>query len=100
MDLFQLLLTMAILFILARVGSSLVSRFGLPGLIGEIIMGIIIANLAFGDFSLMEFLDLSISNPNDPLSHSSTTYEIIEKPLLMVQKRDGSYTGTRRLCLR
>ena len=78
MDLFQLLLTMAILFILARVGSSLVSRFGLPGLIGEIIMGIIIANLAFGDFSLMEFLDLSISNPNDPLSHSSTTYEIIE----------------------
>ena len=78
MDLFQLLLTMAILFILARIGAALVSRFGLPGLIGEIIMGIIIANLAFGDFSLMEFLDLSISNPNDPLSHSSTTYEIIE----------------------
>ena len=78
MDLFQLLLTMAILFILARIGAALVSRFGLPGLIGEIVMGIIIANLAFGDFSLMEFLDLSISNPNVPESHSSTTYEIIE----------------------
>lgn len=78
MDLFQLLLTMAILFILARLGSALVSRFGLPGLIGEIVMGIIIANLAFGDFSLMEFLDLSISNPNEPGSHASTTYEIIE----------------------
>ena len=68
MDLLQLLITMAVLFILARVGSTIVSRFGLPGLIGEILMGIVIANLAFGDWSLMETLGL-----RDPLVAGDTS---------------------------
>ena len=40
----QLLLTMAVLFVASRIGSIVVSRFGLPGLIGEIVMGIVIAS--------------------------------------------------------
>ena len=47
--LLQLLITLGVLFLLARLGSAIVSRFGLPGLIGEIIIGIVVANLAFGD---------------------------------------------------
>lgn len=58
--LLQILLALIVLFVLARIGSILVSKFGLPGLIGEIIMGIIIANLAFGDWSLLDTLGITL----------------------------------------
>ena len=76
MDLLQLLLALVVLFALARVGSAIVSRFGFPGLIGEIVMGIVIANLAFGDFSLMGSLHIEVS---DPLTDNpgSTVYQVI-----------------------
>lgn len=76
MDLLQLLLALVVLFALARVGSAIVSRFGLPGLIGEIVIGIVIANLTFGDFSLMDSLGITLS---DPLSGNpgSSTYQVI-----------------------
>ena len=61
--LLNLLFAMAVLFALARVGSAIVSRFGLPGLIGEILIGILIANLAIGDWSLMETLGLEMPVP-------------------------------------
>ena len=48
--LLQVLFTMTVIFIMARLGSTIFSRFGLPGLIGEILMGIVIANIAGGDF--------------------------------------------------
>ncbi len=51
----QILLTLAVIFALARLGSILFSKFGLPGLIGEIIIGIVIANIAGGAF-LDDFL--------------------------------------------
>ncbi len=57
--LLQVLLTLVVLYTLARIGSLLFSRFGLPGLIGEILMGIVVANIAIGDWSLMnDFLKL------------------------------------------
>ena len=43
--LLELLLAMAVLFVLARLGSMLFNRFGFPGLIGEILVGIIVANI-------------------------------------------------------
>jgi Kef-type K+ transport system membrane component KefB len=48
--LIQVLFTMSVIFILARIGSMLFGKFGLPGLIGEILMGIVIANIGGGSF--------------------------------------------------
>ena len=76
--LLQLLITLVVLFVLARLGSMIVTRFGLPGLIGEIVMGIVIANIAFGDgWSLMEDL-LAIEMP-DPVAgtEGSTVYQVV-----------------------
>lgn len=70
--LLQILVTLVVLYALARAGTVLVSRFGLPGLIGEIIMGVVIANLVIGDFSLMEFLDLGVEG-----DHGSGVYPIV-----------------------
>lgn len=75
--LLQILVTLVVLYALARAGTVLVSRFGLPGLIGEIIMGIVIANLVIGDFSLMEFLDLGMPAPGVEGDHGSGVYPIV-----------------------
>lgn len=78
MDLLQLLIALVVLFALARVGSALVSRFGLPGLIGEIVIGIIIANLAFDGFNLMEMLGLRLPDPMVDINDAgSTNYQIV-----------------------
>lgn len=61
--LLQILLALVVLYVLARVGSIVVSRFGLPGLIGEILMGIVVANLAFGDWSLLGSLGIELPTP-------------------------------------
>ena len=75
--LLQLLFAMAVLFVLARIGSSLVSRFGLPGLIGEIVIGIVIANLAIGDWSLLEMLNITLPEPGMHVTEGSDVYTIV-----------------------
>lgn len=75
--LLQILLALVVLYALARLGSSLVSRFGFPGLIGEIVMGIIIANLAFGDWSLMDMLGIELSDPSAEGDTGSDVYHVI-----------------------
>ena len=75
--LLQILVTLVVLYALARAGTVLVSRFSLPGLIGEIIMGVVIANLVIGDFSLMEFLDLGMPAPGVEGDHGSGVYPIV-----------------------
>ncbi len=52
--LLQVLLTMTVIYIMARIGSTVFGRVGLPGLIGEILVGIVIANITIGDSSFME----------------------------------------------
>lgn len=75
--LLQILVTLLVLFALARVGSAIVSRFGLPGLIGEILIGVAVANIAIGDFSLLEVLDLGLPTPGDLDSHGDGVYPIV-----------------------
>lgn len=75
--LLQILLTLGILFALARIGSGLVSRFGFPGLIGEIVVGIVVANFAIGNFNLMDFLDLQLPVPGVSESHGEGVYPIV-----------------------
>jgi len=70
--LLQVLFTMAVIFIMARAGSFLFSRFGLPGLIGEILIGILIANIAGGSF-MHDILDISF----DSSGYKSGTYTVI-----------------------
>lgn len=72
--LLQLLFTMGVLFLLARQGSVLVAKYGMPGLIGEIVIGIIIANLTFGDWSLMSFLGLELPPPGSHADAGSDIY--------------------------
>ena len=75
--LLQLLFAMVVLFILARFGSVIVSRFGLPGLIGEIMIGIVIANLTFGDWSLMSTLGLELPPAGSHADAGSDLYMVI-----------------------
>lgn len=75
--LLQLLITLAVLFLLARLGSAIVSRFGLPGLIGEIVIGIVVANLAFGDWSLMGSLGLEMPAPGEGAESGSDVYHVV-----------------------
>ena len=75
--LLQLLIALAVLFLLARLGSAIVSRFGLPGLIGEIVIGIVVANLAFGDWSLMGSLGITMPEPGEGAEAGSDVYHII-----------------------
>ncbi len=53
--LLELLVALTVLFILARLGSMLFSRLGLPGLIGEIIVGVIVANTALAKWIHLDF---------------------------------------------
>ena len=58
MDIAQVLLTLAVVFILAKTMSRVVSKLGAPGLVGEIVLGVILANLVLGDFNIAEALDI------------------------------------------
>jgi len=71
MDLGSILLMLVVLFILAAIGSKVFSLFGVPGLIGEIVVGIIIANLVIGDWSFLGMLDIDIG------SGTSQNYDIL-----------------------
>lgn len=73
----QLLVALAVLFLLARIGSAIVSRFGLPGLIGEIVIGILVANLAIGGTPLMESLGVIMPEPGEGAEAGSEIYHVI-----------------------
>ncbi len=68
----QVLFTMAVVFIMARVGSIIFGKMGLPGLIGEILIGVLIANIAGGEF-MTDILDISF----DTMGNRSDTYTVI-----------------------
>lgn len=58
MDLGIVFLTIVLILALAKISSVIFEKFGIPGLVGEILIGIVIANLALGNWSLMGALDL------------------------------------------
>ena len=59
MEIAQIILMLAIVFILSKTLSRVVAKFGVPGLIGEIILGGVLANLGIGDFNIAEALNLA-----------------------------------------
>jgi Kef-type K+ transport system membrane component KefB len=75
MEIAQVILALAVIFILAKVSSRIFAKLGVPGLIGEIILGILIVSIPIGDYSLFEW----IASEFDPSPGSSTTvHEIVE----------------------
>jgi len=72
MELGSILIMLVVLIVLAYTASYVFERLGVPGLIGEIVMGAVIANLAIGDWSFLGMLD--IETGSDP----SENYEILE----------------------
>jgi len=58
----QLLFMLVVVLLLAKSASVVFNKFGVPGLIGEIFIGILIANLVIGDWSLLEALGLGGGN--------------------------------------
>ncbi|MCL2148062.1 MAG: cation:proton antiporter [Methanomassiliicoccaceae archaeon] len=67
-----ILLMLVTLIVLARLASGVFSRFGVPGLIGEIVIGIVIANLAIGDWSFLGMLGVEMGGA------PSQGYEIVK----------------------
>ena len=61
--LLQVLFTMTVIYVIARIGSTVFGKIGLPGLIGEILMGIIIANIGGGYF-MTDVLQISYESGN------------------------------------
>ena len=71
MDFGSIFLMLVVLFILAAIGSKVFTYFGVPGLIGEIVVGIIIANLVIGDWSFLGMLNVDMGND------ASQNYDIL-----------------------
>ena len=75
MEIAQVILALAVIFILAKVSSRIFAKLGVPGLIGEIILGILIVSIPIGDYSLFDW----IASEFDPSPGSSNTvHEIVE----------------------
>lgn len=80
MELGSILMMLLVLFVLARIAAAVVERFGMPGLIGEIIIGIVISNLAIGDFNLIKSLDLvlgDVTNTNYSVLYTASELGVI-----------------------
>ena len=75
MEIAQIILALSVIFILAKVSSRIFAKLGMPGLIGEILLGVLIVSVSIGDYGLMDW----ISTEFDPASGSShTIHEILE----------------------
>jgi len=72
----QVMIILCVLFTLAFFASAVLKRFGIPGLIGEILVGIFVANLVIGDWSLLEFLH--IERPIPGVSDGNENWDMIE----------------------
>ena len=82
MELVSILLMLFVIFVAAKLASLLFSKFGIPGLVGEILVGIILA-ISIGDSSIAQFLGLSYTygqNDTDQnLPYEARYTELAEK---------------------
>ena len=75
MEIVSILLMLLVLFVLARIGNRIFEHFGVPGLIGEILVGILIANIVIGGDTLLDFLHIEIPAPGS--DHAGTNYSVL-----------------------
>lgn len=58
MEIVEVLLMLAVIFIAAKVMAYVFNRFGIPGLVGEILIGVIFACVIIGDQTIAQYLGL------------------------------------------
>ena len=58
MDLLEVLLMLVIVFVSAKAASFVFNRIGIPGLVGEILVGVVLASVAIGGVTFAESLGL------------------------------------------
>ena len=75
MELLPIILMLVVMYGLARIGNRVFERFGMPGLIGEIVAGILIANVVIDGTSLLTILEIEMPGPGE--SSSSTNYSVL-----------------------
>ena len=92
LEIAPILFMLLVLFVLARTFSAIIERFGFPGLIGEIIVGILIANIFINDTSLVDVLDLGKNTNN-----SSVLYTFSELGVIFLLFSVGLETRVRDL---
>ena len=66
----SILLMLFVVFALARTFSAVVEKFGFPGLIGEIVLGILMANVVINETSLVTLLDLGAGTNNNSILYT------------------------------
>ncbi len=72
-----ILLMLFVVFALARTFSAVVEKFGFPGLIGEIVLGILMANVVINDTSLVTLLDLGEGTNNNSILYTFSELGVI-----------------------
>lgn len=77
MEIASILLMLVVLFVLARVAAVVIEKFGFPGLIGEIIVGILVANIVINDTSLVDLLDLGTGTDNNAILYTFSELGVI-----------------------
>ena len=92
LEIAPILFMLLVLFVLARTFSAIIERFGFPGLIGEIIVGILIANIFINDTSLVDVLGLGKDTNN-----SSVLYTFSELGVIFLLFSVGLETRVRDL---
>jgi len=60
MELGKILLMLFVVFTLAKLASLLFKRFGIPGLVGEILVGILLATITIGDQTIAQMLGITL----------------------------------------
>lgn len=58
MEIGEILMMLFIVFVLAKGASLIVKKFGMPGLIGEILVGVLLATITIGDQTLAQMLGI------------------------------------------
>ena len=77
MDILPILVMLSVFFVLASLGSLIFERFGIPGLIGQIVVGIVIANLVWNGGSFLGLFDVVMPSEGVPASQNYHSLAII-----------------------
>ena len=77
-DFLQVMLMLLVVFVSAKGASFVFNRIGVPGLVGEILVGVIFASVVFGDSTIAESLGIFTTNPDGSRSDDTTMYHVLE----------------------
>ena len=74
----NVLLMLLVVFASAKAASFIFNRIGVPGLVGEILVGVIFASVVLGDSTIAENLGLFTVNPDGTRNDDTTMYHVLE----------------------